>query len=498
MDVIQELSRSLLSNDTNAAFNFSGNQYTYGNFSQAISNVRALIRSNCGPEEKHIGILAEDDLLTYASIVAVWFEGKAYVPILGDTPRDRIKSTVDQAELKTILSSKGTSAVISERLLGTKDIPNVKLDLTPLPNRATDLAYIIFTSGSTGTPKGVPITVSNLGAFAQAFDNKGISINHRDRCLQMFDLTFDFSVMAYLIPLLKGACLYPVPKGVIKYTTIFEMMEDHELTVAPMVPSILNYLRPYFEEIHLPAMRYSIFCGEALYLEVCEEWGKCLPNAELINYYGPTEATVFCTQYNFRRQGLNKAHNGVLSVGTGMKGTEILIIGHDDQELTTGEVGEICLAGTQVTPGYWNDTEGRNSTSFFQYTQNGHEVRYYKTGDLAYKDSDGDIMYVGRVDHQVKIQGFRIELAEVEYHARAYLGTANVVALVTEDEARNNELDLIVEGLHADVDGLSEYLSSKMAAYMQPRSIKCIEEIPLSANGKFDRVALKKSFHSPK
>ena len=143
----------------------------------------------------------------------------------------------------------------------------------PVKNvKTSDLAYILFTSGSTGTPKGVPITFGNIESLVVAIDkDESFSLLSTDKCLQMFELTFDFSVVAYLFPLLSGACLYTIPKNVIKYFYIFKLIKNQKLTVLTMVPSIINYLRPYFGEINDDCVRYCSFGGGALHNEIAKD-----------------------------------------------------------------------------------------------------------------------------------------------------------------------------------------------------------------------------------
>jgi non-ribosomal peptide synthetase component F len=352
---------------------------------------------------------------------------------------------------------------------------------------AEAIAYILFTSGSTGKPKGVPITFGNVSAFVQSFWDLGYLVDETDRFLQPFDLTFDLSVMSYLIPALRGACVYTIPHNQIKYSYIAELLEDQELTFALMVPSTVRYLKPYFDELNLPALKYSLFCGEALPLDLTEEWSKCVPNALIDNVYGPTEDTIFCSRYRFNRSGKNKAHNGALCIGKSMTNATMIIIDENQVPARNNVQGELCLAGKQLTPRYWNNPD-KTKEAFFMH----NNTRFYRTGDVCYKDEDGDVLYCGRLDHQIKVQGFRIELGEIEYHVKQFLSGQDAVCVAFENIAGNTEIGLFVETSDCDQQVLIAYLQSKLPAYMVPTKVVKCTKFPLNVNGKIDKNTLKK------
>jgi len=493
MLLINNLQKSIIKHQNRNAFCISNIFYSYKELAIAISKIRKSIRLLEDELEKNIGVVTNDDLETYAAILALWFEGKAYVPLNPGTPEYRNKNIIDQADLKTILDSSDKTCFEELTVINTKKLEDTEIDLNPRISSNSDLAYILFTSGTTGVPKGVPITRANVSGFIDAFLALGYNIDETDRFLQMFDLTFDLSVMSYLVPILKGACIYTIPKEEIKYSYIYQLMDEQNLTVALMVPSMLHYLRPYFEEIHCPAMKYSLFCGEALPLDITKEWGQCLPNAKIVNMYGPTEDTIFCTNYTFDRHQKNKAYNGVLCIGKAMKGTQMIIVDNNNEALPDNEKGELCLGGVQLTPGYWKNEE-KNKESFFHIEYEGNKTKFYKTGDLCYRDEDGDFMYVGRIDFQTKVQGFRIELSEVELYAKQCIEKTNLVAIAFTNEIGNTEIGLVIESLEFDTNKLIDSMKSKMPSYMIPTRIKFIKDLPLNVNGKIDRKATKKMF----
>ncbi len=493
MNLILDIQRSIENNYTNNAFCINHVHYTYKEFAQVITNIRSSIQNASNQDEKIVGLITNDDIYTYGSIIALWLEGKAYVPIHPDFPEERNTTVIAQAGITTILDSSVEKIIHNVEVISTSNLSDVSIDLTPVTISDDDLAYIFFTSGTTGTPKGVPITYGNLSGFIDAFDKLNYNISSTDRCLQMFELTFDLSVISYLAPILNGASIYTIPKEEIKYSYIFELMEDYELTFALMVPSILHYLRPYFDEIDCPKMRLSLFCGEALPLDVTEEWAKCVPNAAITNVYGPTECTIFCTEYTYNREGINKTHNGVLAIGKDMQNTTTIIVDDENKLVPKGEQGELCLSGAQLTSGYWKNEE-KNKASFFNLDIEGKNIRFYRTGDLCTVDEDGDILYLGRVDFQAKIQGFRVELSEIEFHAKAALDKINVVALAFVNNIHNTEIGLVLETKTFDTKEMLEVLKTKLPHYMIPTQIKFVDTFPLNTNGKIDRKKLKELF----
>jgi D-alanine--poly(phosphoribitol) ligase subunit 1 len=472
----------------NNAFCINEKFYTFFDFIKAISKLRKAIQDS-KVESSIVGLVINDNIETYASIFALWFEGYAYLPLNPDQPYERNVEIIRQAKIKLVIDSCVKQKFTNLKLIETSLLKEVDIDLSVKQISDKAIAYLLFTSGSTGKPKGVPITRRNLKSFVEAFWSNGYLINEHDRFLQPFDLTFDLSVMSYLIPLTKGACVYTVPHNQIRFSYVARLLDEHSLTVALMVPSTIRYLKPYFNEIELPSLKYNLFCGEALPDDLLKEWLKCVPNATIDNVYGPTENTIFCSCYRYSREELNKSHNGVISIGKAMKNCQMSIVNEENLEVSYNQQGELCLSGSQLTPGYWNSPD-KNSEMFFTDNQG---KRFYKTGDICFKDSEGDILFVGRKDFQTKIQGYRVELGEIEFHTRSFLEGINTVALTYINDLGNNEIVLFIENDVFDLTLLINYLHSILPSYMVPNKFLFEPIFPLNISGKIDRNKLKKT-----
>jgi acyl-CoA synthetase (AMP-forming)/AMP-acid ligase II len=307
----------------------------------------------------------------------------------------------------------------------------------------------------------------------------------------MFDLTFDFSVATLFTPLVKGASVFTIPQKSIRYNHILRLLLTENLTVLPMVPSLLNHLSQYYGELPLADVKYCYFCGEALPVNPLQVLAEYATNARFVNFYGPTEATVFSTAYEWDPgSGSNKSYNGVVSIGRPMPGFKCRIEGASKEEVQTqGEKGELLLCGPQVTPGYWSDPQLNNQTFVSEKTDD-KELIWYRTGDLAFRDSEGDYFFAGRIDQQVQIQGFRVELEEIEYFAKEFTGRNEAYAVAYESDIDNLKIHLFLQGENEDFSELRAYLKSKLPHYMVPSGISVLVEIPLNQNGKVDRLKL--------
>jgi D-alanine--poly(phosphoribitol) ligase subunit 1 len=476
------------------AFCINNVYYTYADFACCISKIRKNLSDKL-LDNNNVGLVVNDDIDTYASIFAIWLEGLAYVPLHPNQPIERGFEIIKQAYVDLIIDSSPKPLFDGINVIESNKLAFERFFLEPKLALSDSLAYILFTSGSTGKPKGVTITRGNVGSFMKAFWEIGILIDNNDRCLQCFDLTFDVSVQSFLVPLTTGACTYTVPNDQIKYSYVYGLLEDHRLTFGAMAPSLIRYLRPYFDEINFPAMRYNIVTAEASPVDLIQEWSKCIPNADIFDFYGPTEVTIYCTYYKFMRDGYNKQLNGMLSIGKPMSGLNTIVVDDYLNIVSSNQRGELCISGDQLTPGYWMNSE-KNRESFFEIDYRGVVTRFYKTGDYCYYDEQGDIILVGRLDYQVKIHGFRIELGEIEYHARDFLKGQNAIAIAFTNQIGNSEIALFIEGPINDKKSLVEYLNCKMPSYMVPTRIINEYHFELNTSGKVDRIKLKKRLQS--
>ena len=482
---LETLKRNLALYKNRTAFHIEGENATYGQLSKRISSIQQAILQH--PAEHYFGVVARNTLDTYAAIFALWLSGKTSVPLSPKTPAERNKYILNQVGIATIFDA-GTKGLefqeattITTGALVASDHRITFARVSPETN-----LYLLFTSGSTGMPKGVQINRENLQANYEAFFKQVYAFTAADRCLQVYDLTFDASVQCYTFPLLAGASVFTVPEEGLKFLAIPKIAQEHRLTFVKMTPSAIYYLQPYFDRIHLPDVKACVFGAEGLPAELIRKWEKCVPNARVLNVYGPTEVTINCTVYEWDRTAENKTINGVVAIGKVFSNTKVLIVDEQKNSVTEGTKGELCLSGNQVTKGYWMDPLN-NGNAFFE--RDGE--RFYRTGDLVHRDHEGDIFYLGRIDSQVKIDGHRIELSEIENHSIQFTGV-KCVAMAQQSNELAHAIYLFVESTQVSVDGLLQHLRTYLPEYMIPAKVHLLEQMPLLPSGKTDRQQLTK------
>lgn len=489
-NIIDPIVRNIDLHAKRYAFCIQNHFSTYKELGECIAKIRNKLNQT-NQKELFFGLVTNDDLETYASIIALWMEGKAYVPLHPNQPLDRCMDIINQVKITYVLDSSANSRYHMANVINTCNVGKMDFVQEPLFNyKEENPAYILFTSGSTGIPKGVIISRENLGAFMDSFWRTGINITENDRCLQCFDLTFDVSVQSFLVALTRGACVYTVPYNQNKYIYVASLVDNHKITFGAMAPSMIRLMQPYFNEIDASSVKTTILTAEACPLSLLEAWSQCAFNSDIYDFYGPTEATIYCTFYKWEKKKINKSSNGMVSIGKAMHHIHAFIIDENKNLLSNEEKGELCISGKQLTSGYWNDKQ-KNEQAFFEINVNNEKLRLYHTGDLCFKDEEGDIMYVGRMDTQIKIQGYRVELGEIECHAREFLHNVNAVVLAYTNKEEITQMALFVESEKTDNESLMRYLRSKLPPYMIPHHIIHEISFPLNSNGKIDKLKLK-------
>lgn len=482
--LVARLQHAIASHRDRHAFCISDTFYTYRQLAEEVGTLRKALHDI---EDDNVGLVANDDFYTYAAVLALWMEGKSYVPLHPLQPLKRCEDIIAQVGITSIVDSSGCTRYTHSDVIRPDGLPRCPEAFdAPVATHDGRPAYILFTSGSTGRPKGVPITIDNLSAFVDSLFALGISLTEDDRCLQMFDLTFDMSVGSYVAPLLCGACVYTIRPGSIKWQEVYRLIETYRITEAQLVPSVIHYLRPYFDEISAPDMRYTLFAGEALPADDTAAWQKCVPNAEVWNVYGPTENTVYSTGYLVPRSDM-AACNGIVGIGKAMKHVETIIVDEQGRRVKRGQKGELCLAGRQLTPGYWHDEE-KNKAAFFEADGR----RWYRTGDVCAEEADGNILYYGRLDSQVQIQGYRVELSEIEHVAREFFAQDTAVVVIPVSNGNEIAVHLVVEGADEGQDApLMDHLKQFLPHYMLPAGIHHMTVFPQNSSNKIDRKGIR-------
>jgi amino acid adenylation domain-containing protein len=355
-----------------------------------------------------------------------------------------------------------------------------------------DWAYLFFTSGSTGVPKGVGVLHRNAARFVEmtVARYRSLGLTQNDRFSQFYELSFDSSMFDLYVCWAFGGCL--CCPSLSEWVNPTKYILEKELTVIDIVPStghLMNRkggLRPN----RFPRLKLCRFGGEALSADLCSAFAAAAPAAMIDNAYGPTEATVDACHYSWHpTRSPGECQHGMVPIGYPAPGVEVLVVDDQLSEVPQGAEGELLLSGPQLTPGYWRD-EKKTGRAFIAVP--GKEGRYYRTGDLVRRpDGQAPILYLGRLDHQIKVYGVRIELGEIEMALREAAKTDLAVALgwpLTSSGA--SAIAAFLVNPARDLDEIRGELAKRLPSVMVPRRLEVVESLPLNANGKVDRKAL--------
>jgi surfactin family lipopeptide synthetase A len=470
---------------------------TYTQLNDRVNQLAHLLRAEGVRPGDIVALMVERSFAMILGIIGIIKAGGAYLPISPDNPPERIAFMVKNGGVKILLVQQKTAGRTAfEGLTINLDDPEVYRGSTANPaivNTPRDLAYVIYTSGSTGRPKGVMIEhrslVNRLHWMQHAYP-----IGEYDVILQKTPYTFDVSVWELFWWALQGAKLcFLMPGGERNPLAIVETIRKQNVSVMHFVPSMLNVFLGYLEgkkatvQTSLASVRRVFASGEALtpsHVKKFNDIWSSRTNVRLTNLYGPTEATVDVTYFDC------PAHNDfeTIPIGRPIHNTRLYVI-KDHQQTAIGEPGELCIAGIGLARGYLNNP-ALTDEKFTDNPANPGE-RIYRTGDIARWLPDGNIEYLGREDHQVKIRGLRIELGEIENNIREYPGITDCVAQVKKySESVILIIAYVVCKSDLDIDGLKSHLKKHLPDYMIPNRFEKLTEMPLTPSGKADRKAL--------
>lgn len=468
-------------------------------------------------QPKRVGILARRSLTSYTGVIGALLSGAAFVPLNPTLPSARLRAIADAAELDAIICESKYVALLRTLFEDRTSRPPVILadaarsgdepasgttildlndfrTITPLDVAVSvspdEIAYILFTSGSTGVPKGVPISHANAASFLNV-NIERYAIEPKDVLSQTFEQSFDLSVFDIFMAWSAGATLCAFTPT--ELLAPLSVVQSRGVTVWFSVPSIiamqikLGSLLPGC----LPSLRLSLFCGEPLAREHAEVWQRAAPASVLENLYGPTELTIACATHRWDpTTSPGQCSNGIVSIGRPYATLSWQILDHEFQPVARGESGELCVTGPQAFAGYWRNPAATMAAFCDAADREGASARFYRTGDLVRELPSGELVFIGRRDHQIKLGGHRIELGDIEAALRAQPGVVEVAAFAWPPGTVTERIVAAVSGHGLDGEALRLQLRGVLPAYMVPAEIEIIDSMPRTSSGKLDRRGL--------
>lgn len=464
----------------------------------------ATVLSSYQKENNPIVIFLDKGIACLSSMFAIMTSGNFYTVLDVSMPADRILSICKTLEPFAVITDKKTFA--KAKSIGfPQDILLYEDMVMQDPDREvlariedtmidTDPAYALFTSGSTGVPKGTVVSHRSVLSYA-TWVCETFAINEHTVFGNQTPFYFSMSVLDIYATLYSGATLCIVPKMYFSFPAkLMQYLNEVKVNTIYWVPSalcivadlkVLDVLLPkYLEKI--------LFAGEVMPMKQLNIWRSHLPHALYANLYGPTEVTDICTYYIVNREFRDDEH---LPIGRPCNNCDVFLLKDDGTRATLHEEGEICVRGSFLASGYYNEPE-KSAEVFVQNPLQPHyHELIYRTGDIGRYNEYGELLYVSRRDHQIKHMGYRIELGEVEHAFQIMDGMGNVACIYDD---RKQEIVCFYQSERYDVEELRMQAEKKLPRYMRPNAIRKVAKIPHNANGKIDRVQLKKQYEEEK
>ncbi len=498
MNVLDYLKNACSINPEKTVFADDEKSITYNELDKASSCVGTFILQNYCEKNKPIAVLIDRNVESICAFFGIIKSHNFYLPIDASQPLNRILTIIEQmkpfAVVKTGSISKEITDSIPLPVLDYQDICQTETDSLLLENSVngiidTDPLYLICTSGSTGVPKGVLISHRNVQDFIPVF-TKTFGFTGDDVLGNQAPFDFDVSVKDIYSTLYLGASMYIIPKKCFAMPKLLvEKLNDNRVTTLIWAVSALCIISAFnaFKHTVPSYIKSVLFSGEVMPVKMLNVWRQYLPDAVYVNLYGPTEITCNCMYYIVDREFDNTEK---LPLGRAFENERILVLNDEGKEVSAGETGEICVAGTCVGLGYYNNPE-RTASSFIQNPLNdSYPEIIYRTGDMAELKEDGHYYFAARKDFQIKHMGHRIELEEIETHLQAIDGVQRACCLY--DEEKNKIVAFYLGTLGKNE--IINRLKLSLPKFMIPTVYNQLDEMPLTKNGKIDRDRLRMEY----
>lgn len=493
---------NFLSYAERSALSYKDKIYSYKELNQRSNQFAHYLQSKSISYGTIVALLSKNYLERIVSIVALWKLGAAYLPIDPDYPLTRINFILRDSKVNFII----TDEEIYKNAFLNSDLVSVLLDnkasernsfsVDELPdfNDENALAYIAYTSGSTGNPKGVMVTHSNISSIYTAWEEI-YNLTCEDRHLQIANFGFDVCSGDIIRAIGSGSQLVICPSEIIlNPKKLFTLLKKEAITIAEFTPVVLRKLISYLyeEKLDLHFMRLLICGSDTWSIKEYKAFKFYLnPNARLINSYGTTEAAIDSTYFELDKAIFPLNELSTVPLGKPFPNTKIKILNKELKDCLPGIQGEIYIGGKGVALGYLNQPE-LTQKKFISLSLNNKRESFYKTGDIGYYLPDGNIVFLGRADDQIKIMGFRVDLLEVENVLNSYQTLEKAVVLP------HSSFDSTIQFLVAyikcketfKINAYIDFLKNQLPSYSIPVVYFPVSSFPISPHGKMDRIRL--------
>lgn len=480
-------------------YDILGQVHTYGDLKKDSDSLAAHIDRLGLPDKSPVVVFGGQEYEMLATFVALTKSGHAYIPIDSHSALERVAAIVEVAEPSLIIAINDfpladvTAPIFSAEQVQTAFREGAPYELSH-PVQGDDNYYIIFTSGTTGKPKGVQISHNNLLSFTNwMITDKEFATPERPQMLAQPPYSFDLSVMYWAPTLALGGTLFALPSAVTQdFKQLFETILSLPIAIWTSTPSFADMalLSDDFNSQKLPQLTHFYFDGEELTVKTAQKLRDRFPQARIINAYGPTEATVALSAVAVTDEMLQNCKR--LPIGYTKADSPTFVIDEEGQKVPNGQQGEIIVCGPAVSKGYLNNPE-KTAEAFFEF----EGLPAYHTGDVGSMTDEGLLLYGGRMDFQIKFNGFRIELEDVSQNLNKskYVESAVAVPRYNKDHKVQNLLayvilkDGVAEQFEREIDitkAIKEDLQDIMMSYMMPSKFLYRETLPLTPNGKID------------